>query len=115
GPVGGTRRVEALGLLDATTEPGDPEAGGRLSRALMARGLVTPRHAPGRITGEVVTTPLAEGLTARLSGFENHGGNTTLGHDAQPLGRVTYGTGNRKLSDAERDAGAPRHEGAGQG
>lgn len=115
GPGGGTRRVEGLGLLDATTEPGEPEAGGRLSRALVARGLVTPRHAPGRITGEVVTTPLAEGLTARLSGFENHGGNTTLGRDAQPLGRVTRGTGNRKLSDAERDAGAPRHEGAVQG
>ncbi|QDQ96423.1 type 1 glutamine amidotransferase [Tomitella fengzijianii] len=104
GPGGALRRVDGLGLLDATTEPGRPEAGGRVSRALVARGLVTPRHAPGRIIGEVAASPLVDGLTATLTGFENHGGNTTLGPAARPLGRVVRGTGNKRASDPEGPA-----------
>ncbi|MCW4352677.1 glutamine amidotransferase [Hoyosella sp. YIM 151337] len=64
-------RVEGVSLLDATTSPRDVRA-----------------------IGEVITTPLADGLTAPLTGFENHRGGTTLGPAAAPLGRVTHGVGN---------------------
>ncbi|MEO6880756.1 MAG: glutamine amidotransferase [Mycobacteriaceae bacterium] len=63
--------VEGLGLLDVTTTP-------RLTRAI----------------GELLVEPTAEGLTERLTGFENHRGATTLGTDARPLGRVLHGVGN---------------------
>ncbi|OLL20312.1 MULTISPECIES: type 1 glutamine amidotransferase [unclassified Rhodococcus (in: high G+C Gram-positive bacteria)] len=64
-------RVDGVGLLDVTTAP-------QQTRAI----------------GEVVTTPLAEGLHLPLTGFENHRGGTTLGPDARALGRVTRGVGN---------------------
>ncbi|WP_182359010.1 type 1 glutamine amidotransferase [Tomitella gaofuii] len=115
GPGGAVCRVDGLGLLDATTEPGQPEAGGRVSRALVARGLRTPRHAPGRIIGEVASTPLVDGLTATLTGFENHGGNTTLGAGAQPLGRVRRGTGNKQVGTKESGTDETLFEGAVQG
>ncbi|MGV0644717.1 type 1 glutamine amidotransferase [Mycolicibacterium sp. XJ879] len=65
-------RVEGVGLLDATTAPQDD-----------------------RSIGEVVSQPLLEGLTERLTGFENHRGGTVLGAMARPLGRVVSGAGNR--------------------
>lgn len=65
-------RVEGVGLLDVTT---------------------TPQEA--RTIGEVTSTPLADGLTEPLTGFENHRGGTTLGSSARPLARVTKGAGNR--------------------
>lgn len=64
-------RVEGVGLLDATTSP-------RQSRAI----------------GEVTTTPLLSGLSAPLTGFENHRGGTSLGPDATGLAKVTRGIGN---------------------
>ncbi|NKY56112.1 type 1 glutamine amidotransferase [Nocardia flavorosea] len=64
-------RVEGVGLLDATTTP-----------------------QPTRAIGEVTTTPLLPGLSAPLTGFENHRGGTILGHDATGLARVTRGVGN---------------------
>lgn len=64
-------RVEGVGLLDATTSP-------RQSRAI----------------GEVITTPLLSGLSAPLTGFENHRGGTSLGPDATGLAKVTRGIGN---------------------
>ncbi|WP_280437344.1 type 1 glutamine amidotransferase [Nocardia carnea] len=64
-------RVEGVGLLDATTTP-------QRTRAI----------------GEVTTTPLLPGLSARLTGFENHRGGTVLGSDATGLARVTRGVGN---------------------
>ncbi|WP_280456860.1 type 1 glutamine amidotransferase [Nocardia carnea] len=64
-------RVEGVGLLDATTTP-------QQTRAI----------------GEVTTTPLLPGLSAPLTGFENHRGGTTLGPDATGLARVTRGVGN---------------------
>ena len=81
------RRVEGLGLLDATTTP-----------------------AGARSIGEVIAEPLIPELTAKLSGFENHGGATTLGPDATPLGRVLAGTGNRPTAGT-----GERFEGAAQG
>lgn len=76
------RRVEGLGLLDATTTP-----------------------AGARSIGEVVSEPLIAGLTGKLTGFENHGGATTLGPDAAPLGRVLSGSGNKPTATGERVEG----------
>jgi CobQ-like glutamine amidotransferase family enzyme len=65
-------RVEGVGLLDVTTSP-----------------------QPSRTIGEVVSTPLVDGMTKPLTGFENHRGGTVLGHDAQPLAAIVKGAGNR--------------------
>ncbi|WP_280399552.1 type 1 glutamine amidotransferase [Nocardia carnea] len=64
-------RVEGVGLLDATTSP-------QRTRAI----------------GEVTTTPQLPGLSAPLTGFENHRGGTSLGPGATGLARVTRGVGN---------------------
>ncbi|WP_177170033.1 type 1 glutamine amidotransferase [Propionibacterium cyclohexanicum] len=64
--------IEGLGLVDATT-----------------------RRGPVRAVGEVLshwTRP--DGLEVVLSGFENHGGYTTLGPAARPLARIELGVGN---------------------
>jgi CobQ-like glutamine amidotransferase family enzyme len=65
-------RVDGVGLLDVTTSP-----------------------QPERTIGEVVSTPLIDGLSEPLTGFENHRGGTTLGSDARPLAAVVKGAGNR--------------------
>ena len=65
-------RVDGVGLLDVTTSP-----------------------QPERTIGEVVSTPLIEGLSEPLTGFENHRGGTGLGRDARPLAAVLTGAGNR--------------------
>ncbi|SBS74567.1 CobB/CobQ domain protein glutamine amidotransferase [uncultured Mycobacterium sp.] len=65
-------RVEGVGLLDVTTSP-----------------------QPSRTIGEVVSTPLVNGMTLPLTGFENHRGGTVLGPDARPLAAVVKGAGNR--------------------
>ena len=41
------------------------------------------------------------GLTEPLTGFANHMGATILGADAEPLGRLTRGTGNTDLHGVE--------------
>lgn len=65
-------RVDGVGLLDVTTSPQDK-----------------------RTIGEVVSQPLLDGLSQRLTGFENHRGGTVLGADARPLAKVVRGAGNR--------------------
>nr|WP_255496854.1 MULTISPECIES: type 1 glutamine amidotransferase [unclassified Mycolicibacterium] len=65
-------RVEGVGLLDVTTSP-------QASRTI----------------GEVVSTPLLDGISSPLTGFENHRGGTVLGPDARPLAAVVKGAGNR--------------------
>jgi CobQ-like glutamine amidotransferase family enzyme len=63
--------LDGLGLLDLETRAGD-----------------------GRLIGECLVTPApATGLPV-LTGFENHGGRTTLGPGVAPLGRVRVGNGN---------------------
>jgi hypothetical protein len=70
GPEG--REAAGLGLLDCTTGRGGPR----------------------RAVGEMVVDPDPRlGLPA-LTGYENHGGVTTVGAGAAPLGRVRYGVGN---------------------
>ncbi len=64
-------KVEGVSLFDVTTSPQET-----------------------RSIGEVITEPLLDGLTQKLSGFENHRGGTTLGSDAHALARVTSGVGN---------------------
>lgn len=65
-------RVDGVGMLDVTTSP-----------------------QPARTIGEVVSQPLVDGLTDKLTGFENHRGGTVLGSDARPLAKVISGAGNR--------------------
>ncbi|MGE2816445.1 type 1 glutamine amidotransferase [Mycobacterium heidelbergense] len=65
-------QVDGVGMLDLTTTPQDK-----------------------RTIGELVTKPLPDGLTQRLTGFENHRGGTVLGAAAAPLGAVVKGAGNR--------------------
>lgn len=66
------QEIEGLGLLDVTTTRG-----------------------PVRAVGEILTRWSGrEGDDALLSGFENHGGYTTLGPSATPLARVEIGVGN---------------------
>lgn len=65
-------RVDGVGMLDVTTSP-----------------------QPVRTIGEVVSQPLVDGLTDKLTGFENHRGGTVLGTSAQPLARVISGAGNK--------------------
>jgi hypothetical protein len=56
--------------------------------------VTTSKVALPRAVGEVVAEPVGlEGLDT-LTGFENHGGRTTLGEGAQPLARVVSGVGN---------------------
>jgi lipid II isoglutaminyl synthase (glutamine-hydrolysing) len=65
-------RVEGVGMLDVTTSPQE-----------------------ARTIGEVASRPLVDGLSAPLTGFENHRGGTVLGPAARPLAAVTKGAGNR--------------------
>jgi lipid II isoglutaminyl synthase (glutamine-hydrolysing) len=68
----GERRIPGLGLAD----------------------LETVREPGPRLIGNV-TIELDLGAGPRtVAGFENHGGRTYLGDDAQPLGRVVRGHGN---------------------
>ena len=43
--------------------------------------------------GDVIATATVPGI-GELAGFENHGGRTYLGPDAQPFAMVEYGFGN---------------------
>ncbi|MBK5116668.1 MAG: glutamine amidotransferase [Thermoleophilia bacterium] len=80
----GDERIEGLGLADLRTvrEPGERLIGNVAIEVDLGRG---PRV---------------------LAGFENHGGRTYLGEDAEPLGRVLKGHGNN---------GADGHEGVRMG
>jgi CobQ-like glutamine amidotransferase family enzyme len=61
-----------LGLIDATTD-----------------------RLPGpRAVGELLGSPVLPGLAGPLTGYENHGGRTLLGSEAQPLAVVREGVGN---------------------
>ena len=63
--------IEGLGLLDVETTAGQDRLIGRV-------------RARARLWGEEFD----------LAGFENHGGRTTLGPDAEPLASVQMGAGN---------------------
>jgi len=64
--------IEGLGVLDVDT-----------------------RRGPERAVGELLTSwTHPDGTQVLLTGFENHGGFTTLGPGATPLARVEIGVGN---------------------
>ena len=56
--------------------------------------LETVREAGPRLIGNVSIEVDLGGGPRVLAGFENHGGRTYLGPDAEPLGRVLHGHGN---------------------
>lgn len=81
------KRSPGVGLLDAVTLPQGARAIGELVAS--AREL-----------------DLGASLSEPLTGFENHGGATVLGSQAQPLGFVQVGVGNGQPGVAPRlDAG----------
>lgn len=64
--------IEGLGLLDVTT-----------------------RRGPERAVGEVLSSwTKSDGTQSLITGFENHGGFTSLGPEASPLASVEIGVGN---------------------
>lgn len=77
-PDGHGRPHEGLGILDVTTAKGTVRAVGELLASVDAGA---PRVPPDR------RLPL-------LTGFENHGGRTTVGPGARPFAHVVRGTGN---------------------
>jgi hypothetical protein len=72
---------EGVGLLDIATVKG------------------TGPRAVGEVVGEAGDD--APGALPTLTGFENHGGHTTLGPDVTPLARVIHGVGNGDGSGTE--------------
>lgn len=83
----GEERIEGVGLLDVHTirEPG-PRLIGNVAIEVL----------PDRLGAPVRTS-----FDRVLAGFENHGGRTYLGADAEPLGRVLRGHGNDGRSGFE--------------
>ena len=73
--------IEGLGLLDVTTTRGP----------VRAVGEILSRWQPPTAHGD--QTPVA-GDDVWLTGFENHGGYTRLGPNAEPLASVEIGIGN---------------------
>jgi len=71
-----------------------PGADGDLHEGVGILDVETVKGTGPRAVGEVVAEP--EGITGLpvLTGFENHGGLTTLRGDTVALGRVTCGVGN---------------------
>ncbi len=91
-PDSGGRPRDGLGLLDVTTRKG---TGTRAVGELVAE--VTP-EAPRLMGG---------GLLPTLTGFENHGGVTSVGPDAAVVARVVTGVGNG-AGDGSEGAWSPR-------
>jgi CobQ-like glutamine amidotransferase family enzyme len=70
------------------------QLGDRSIPGLGIADLETVREPGPRLIGNVsIEVDLGEGPLV-LAGFENHGGRTNLGPDAEPLGRVLHGHGN---------------------
>lgn len=67
---------------------------GKVNEGLGLLDCETHRDDGPRRVGEVVVTPDASLALPELTGYENHGGVTTLGFTARPLGTVTVGHGN---------------------
>ena len=83
-----------------------PDADGAPHAGVSLLDVVTAKGTGPRAVGEVIAVPATdEGAPAlpTLTGFENHGGRTTLGEGVIPLARVTAGTGN---GDSGRTEGA---------
>jgi lipid II isoglutaminyl synthase (glutamine-hydrolysing) len=77
--VAGDKKRAGLGLLDVTTVRGKGQ----------------------RAVGEISVRPDADFGYPPLTGYENHGGATTIGKSARPLGKVISGRGNDDGSKTE--------------
>lgn len=98
------RARPGVGLLDVSTVKGaGPRAVGEVLAEPIDSGLFDTGPEGGESSGsESSGTGLSSGLPI-LTGFENHGGVTSVGPGARPLARVTVGTGN---GDPDRTEGA---------
>jgi lipid II isoglutaminyl synthase (glutamine-hydrolysing) len=88
---------EGVGLLDIATTKGEG-----------------PR-AVGEVTAEPIAATLSPHVLPTLTGFENHGGHTTLGVGVAPLAHVTSGVGNGDGDADDGGNGNVRTEGARSG
>jgi CobQ-like glutamine amidotransferase family enzyme len=90
--AGGTVMLAVCGgyqLLGESYESGSEQIGG-----LGLVDLKTVRGDGPRLIGPVAIETELDGSKRMLAGFENHGGLTWLGPQAEPLGRVIAGHGN---------------------
>ena len=74
-----------------------PEASGQIREGLGLLAMETRKHEGPRAVGEVaieVGSVLGSAPLGLLSGFENHGGITSLDEGVPPLGKVIAGVGN---------------------
>ena len=80
-----------------------PGADGALHEGVGLLDVATAKGTGPRAVGEVVGEPGddAPGSLPTLTGFENHGGQTTLGPGVRPLARVIHGVGNGDGSGTE--------------
>jgi CobQ-like glutamine amidotransferase family enzyme len=80
-----------------------PGADGSSHEGVGLLDIATAKGSGPRAVGEVVGEPSddAPGALPTLTGFENHGGTTTLGPGVTPLARVRYGVGNGDGSGTE--------------
>ena len=77
-----------------------PGADGVSHRGVGLLNIATVKSDGPRAVGEVVAEVTGAALPA-LTGFENHGGRTTLAAGVEPLGRVSKGIGNGDGSGTE--------------
>jgi hypothetical protein len=73
---------------------GFPGADGEAHDGLGLLDMQTVKGEGPRAVGEVVAEPVGLPELPVLTGFENHGGRTTLGGGTVALGRVSHGVGN---------------------
>ena len=71
-----------------------PGADGEAHEGVGLLDVTTVKVRDPRAVGEVVADPVGLDGLPTLTGFENHGGRSTLGEGVVPLGRVTAGVGN---------------------
>lgn len=71
---------------------------GETQRGIGLVGIHSRPHKGPRAVGELLTEPLIDLGSQRLSGYENHGLGSELIEDTEPLARVIYGTGNSRES-----------------
>lgn len=95
------RTVEGLGLIDATTSQLAERMIGEIASTPAASAVTGEATAAQAGGGASAASTGGAGLTEPLTGFANHMGATILGADAEPLGRLTRGTGNTDNHGAE--------------
>jgi CobQ-like glutamine amidotransferase family enzyme len=76
------------------------DAGGGVARGMGLLDITTVAKAP-RLVGRVIIDAGFGGRRMRITGFENHGGRTSLGPGATPFGKVRKGRGNNGFDGYE--------------